>query len=127
MISWQKEKTRAFINRVRSFRYYIDGPDYDLYAMNAEIEAFCEKHVFPHKVRHNVLLLVEEMLAMIITENQISKTESNEVDIDVSLAYSEKYDHLTLTIEYGEELFNPLEESILMRSAVRLFIISART
>ena len=58
----QKEKTRAFINRIRSFNYRIDSPDYDLYAMNAEIEAFCEKQILPKKTRHNVLLLVEELL-----------------------------------------------------------------
>ncbi len=58
----QKEKTRAFINRIRSFNYHISSPDYDLYAMNAEIEAFCEKQILSRKTRHNVLLLVEELL-----------------------------------------------------------------
>jgi len=100
----QKEKTKAFINRVRSFRYHIATPDYDLYAMNAEIEAFCEKHVLPKKVRHNVLLLLEELLAMINPANNWS-------EIDICLAYSEKYDSLMLTIESGGEEFNPLQES----------------
>src|SRR5665647_781127 len=60
----QKEKTKAFINRIRSFNYQISSPDYDLYAMNAEIEAFCEKQILPRKTRNNVLLLVEELLQM---------------------------------------------------------------
>jgi len=104
----QKEKTKAFINRVRGFRYHIDSSDYDLYAMNAEIEAFCEKHVLPKKVRLNALLLVEELLTMINAINQ-----SPDVEIDISLAYSEKYDYLMITIESSGEACNPLEESAL--------------
>jgi polar amino acid transport system ATP-binding protein len=40
----REEKTKAFINRMRSFGYHILSPDYDLYAMNAEMDQFCEKH-----------------------------------------------------------------------------------
>lgn len=100
----QKEKTKAFINRIRSFRYHLATPDYDLYAMNAEIEAFCEKHVLPKKVRHNVLLLLEELLLMFNPSGTWS-------EIDICLDYSEKFDNLTLTIERGGEAFNPLRES----------------
>ena len=37
-----EEKNQEFINRVRRYTYRITSKDYDLYAMNAEIEAFCE-------------------------------------------------------------------------------------
>jgi polar amino acid transport system ATP-binding protein len=100
----QKEKTKTFINRIRSFQYHIATPDYDLYAMNAEIEAFCEKYGFPKKVRHNVLLLLEELLAMMNPAGQWS-------EIDICLSYSEKYDYLNLTIENSGEKFNPLEDN----------------
>ena len=39
----QREKTRAFIHRIRSVCLRIDSPDFDLYAINAELEQFCEK------------------------------------------------------------------------------------
>ena len=46
----QKEKTRAFIHRIRSLERRITSPDFDLYAMQAEMEAFCNKHMLPKEV-----------------------------------------------------------------------------
>ncbi len=90
----QKPKTRAFINRIRSFMYHIDSPDYDLYAMNAEIEHFCEKHVLPRKMINDVLLVVEESLSI---HNSVSAV----FNIDLTISYSEKQDSLEIIYEYG--------------------------
>jgi polar amino acid transport system ATP-binding protein len=38
----QKAKTRAFIHRIRSITRHITSTDFDLYALKAEIEHFCE-------------------------------------------------------------------------------------
>jgi polar amino acid transport system ATP-binding protein len=97
-----REKTRAFINRIRSFNCQISSPDYDLYAMNAEIEAFCEKQILPKKTRYNLLLLVEEML-------QVYNPYLNKTCLDVTIAYSEKKETLVLTWESDGEAANPLE------------------
>jgi polar amino acid transport system ATP-binding protein len=96
----QKEKTRAFINRIRSFSFKIENPDYDLYAMNAEIEAFCEKHVLPRKMRRNAILLVEELIALY---------DLRLCQVELTLAYSEKQDRLELVMESAGAAFNPLE------------------
>ena len=102
----QKEKTRAFINRVRSFHYHISSANYDLYAMNAEIEAFCEKQILPKKTRHNVVLLVEEML-------QIYHPFLHATNLEIKLAYSEKKENLELVFESTGEAINPLEKNLL--------------
>jgi polar amino acid transport system ATP-binding protein len=102
----QKEKTRAFINRIRSFNYHISSPDYDLYAMNAEIEAFCEKQILPRKTRHNLLLLVEELL-------QIYNPHLNTTQLDLTIAYSEKKESLELVCESTGDAVNPLDKSLL--------------
>lgn len=96
----QKEKTKAFINRVRKFNYHIDSPNYDLYAMNAEIETFCEKHFLAKGVRDNALLLVEEVLLL----------QRDYSDIDLSPAYSEKTGHLEISFEAAGAPANPLEK-----------------
>ncbi len=98
----QKEKTRAFINRIRSFMYHIDSPDYDLYAMNAEIEHFCEKHVFTRRMTISVLLVVEELLT-------IHKSQSKEIDIDLTLSYSEKWNSSEIIFESSGEEKNMLD------------------
>jgi polar amino acid transport system ATP-binding protein len=102
----QREKTRAFINRIRSFNYRIGSPDDDLYAMNAEIEAFCEKQILPKKIRHHVLLLVEEML-------QIYNPLLRRTHLDLTLAYSEKKESLMLIFESTGEAANPLDPGLL--------------
>lgn len=96
----QREKTREFINRVRRYYYQITSKDYDLYAMNAEIEAFCEKHLLSRKVCGNVLLLAEEILGL----------QRDFSDITLSLAYSEKDGRLEFVFESAGEPANPLEE-----------------
>jgi len=98
----QREKTRAFINRIRSFNYRINSPEYDLYAMNAEIEAFCEKQILPKKIRHNLLLLTEELLQLY---NPYLKT----MILDVTIAYSEKKESLELVWESRGEALNPFD------------------
>src|SRR5581483_7143086 len=60
----QKPKTKAFIHRIRSYNRHIASPDFDLYEMNAEIEAFCDKQFLPRDERHDLLLIVEELLVL---------------------------------------------------------------
>ncbi len=100
----QKPKTKAFINRIRSFHYHIDSPDYDLYAMNGEIEHFCEKHVLSRRTTNNVLLVLEELLAIL-------NTRSKEIDVLLTLSYSEKRDSLEITFAAGGEEENMLEKT----------------
>jgi polar amino acid transport system ATP-binding protein len=96
------EKTRTFINRIRSFTRRITSPDYDLYAMNAEIEAFCEKHILPKKTRQDLLLLVEEVL-------QIYAPYLPTTALDLRIGYSEKDESLEVVMETAGEPVNPLD------------------
>lgn len=97
----RREKTQAFINRIRSLSYHIESPGYDLYAMNAEIERFCEKHVISKKTTHDVLLILEELLMLFAAKAALK-------DLDLTLAYSEKRDTLEIILdspgEYGDLL-----------------------
>lgn len=93
----QREKTKAFIHRIRSFNYHIESKGFDLYAMNAEIERFCEKHVMTKKMINNVLLVIEELLVIHNSQNDV-------IDVDLTLSYSEKRDTLELILlSRGEE------------------------
>ena len=98
----QKEKTKAFIHRIRSFNYQINSPEYDLYAMNAEIQHFCEKHVLPKKMINNVILVIEELL-------EIHNSLSELINISLTLSYSEKQDNLEIVFESTGEGGNMLE------------------
>jgi len=99
----QREKTKAFIHRIRSYTYHLDSPDYDLYAMNAEIEHFCEKHVMSKKMINDVLLIIEELLLLYGAQTQA-------IDVDLTLAYSEKRDRLEILFEHSGEEGNLLDK-----------------
>jgi polar amino acid transport system ATP-binding protein len=65
--------------------------------MNAEIEMFCEKHVFSKQTTNNVLLIVEELLV-------IYRSQSKIIDVHLTLSYSEKRDSVEIVFDsYGEE------------------------
>ena len=98
----QKERTKAFINRVRNLAFKINSQDFDLYAINAEVEGFCEKQFLSKKLRDNALLIIEELLL-------IYKPFLNELELVLTVAYSEKTESLELICETAGNHFNPLE------------------
>jgi polar amino acid transport system ATP-binding protein len=98
----QKERTKAFVHRIRSFNCQVNSPDYDLYAIQAQIEAFCEKQILPREMRDNLLLVIEEALG-------IYRPRLGPVTLDVTVSYSEKEERLAVTLESTGLPGNPLE------------------
>jgi polar amino acid transport system ATP-binding protein len=100
----QKPKTRAFINRIRSYTRRIVSPDYDLYGIHAEIEAFCDKHILPRRTRHDLELAVDELL-------HICGPDLREAPVDLTVAYSEKTEAVEVICERDAVWGNPLEST----------------
>ncbi len=96
----QLEKTKAFINRIRSLNCHISGINYDLYALQGEMETFCEKHMLTKKVSGYVVLIAEEVLCL----------QTDFSDINISLSYSEKDGSLEMICESAGKPFNPIIE-----------------
>jgi len=94
----QKEKTRAFINRIRSLNFTIHSPAFDLYALQAEMEGFCEKHMLPKRVTGYVVHVAEEALGL----------QNDYTDIVLSLTYSEKDGAVEMVCSSAGPPFNPL-------------------
>ncbi len=99
----QKERTKAFVKRLRTMEYKISSVDFDLYQLNGRIEEFCRKHYFTEKKIKNIELVVEELV-----ENHIIR---HSTDILVQIGYFEVDDVIELSFVYGGESFNPLEEA----------------
>lgn len=76
----EREKTKAFINRIRSMIFKITSPLYDLYALQAEMNTFCDKHMVSEKITGRVALLAEEVLGI----------QPDFTNITIALSYSEK-------------------------------------
>jgi polar amino acid transport system ATP-binding protein len=61
-----RPKTRAFIQRIRSFEYRITSPSFDLYEMNGGIEQFLMKNYVSSGALRQVQLIAEEMLVNVL-------------------------------------------------------------
>ncbi|MFZ4549605.1 MAG: hypothetical protein ACOYN4_19310, partial [Bacteroidales bacterium] len=81
--------------------YHISSPDFDLYALQAEMEIFCEKHMLSRKVTDYALHIAEEVL---ILQNDYS-------DISLGLSYSEKDGSLELECRSTGLALNPLGDN----------------
>jgi polar amino acid transport system ATP-binding protein len=99
----QRDKTKAFIQRIRSLNLHISSKDFDLYALNGEIESFCEKHMITPKTTYYVKQVTEEVLIF----------QKSYVHIVITLSYSEKDGNVELLCENTSSPFNPLEEGAL--------------
>lgn len=88
----KREKTCAFINRLRSFTHQIDGPDFDAFAMNADVETFCEKHFFSQSMTLHTQLAIEETLALFFTH-------AENTAILLTVSYSEITGEVTIRLE----------------------------
>jgi polar amino acid transport system ATP-binding protein len=111
----KREKTKAFINRIRSFRFHIQNSHYDLYAMNAQVETFCERHIFTPERTDNLLHLIEETLQLcfMASEEAEQQEHRNQVvmntgGLDLEIAYSEKDDRVKLSFTGSASLITLL-------------------
>jgi polar amino acid transport system ATP-binding protein len=102
----RRERTKAFIHRIRSLSRRVVSTDYDLYALQGEVEAFCEKQDLPARTRERVALLVEELLEIHV--RQLGRT-----DVDLTLSHSERSDGVQVLVESGGEDGDPLESALL--------------
>ncbi len=97
----QREKTKAFIHRIRSLHHQITSKDYDLYAIHGEMELFCEKHMITKSTCNYVQLLAEEILLL----------QKDYTDVTLSLDYSEKDQSLEIVCSSAGAPVNPLDDS----------------
>lgn len=102
----QRERTKDFIGKVRSLSCHVTSPDFDLYDILGKIGSFCEKHIVPAKTTRITQLLAEELLA-------IHVAAPAPLDIDLSMAYSEKRGTVELRVDSSGPEGNPLNAAML--------------
>jgi polar amino acid transport system ATP-binding protein len=94
----RKEKTKAFINRILSLEFHLTSSDYDLFAIKAELEAFCIKYFLTRRVTYHTVLVAEEILLLL----------KNITDTVLRLSYSDKAEAVELVFRHRGEPDNPL-------------------
>lgn len=94
----QKPKTRAFIQKIRSFTYSVEGGSFDLYAFNARLEKFLNTQMFTEKKINSVLLVSEELLCNVLPD----------APVEYTLEFSDATGETAITAQYEKEKENPL-------------------
>lgn len=110
----KKERTRAFVKRLKTFEYHIRSKDFDLYELNAGIAEFAKNNFMQQRQLNNIQLVLEEL----ILNNLLGHTDK----ISVGLRYYEVDRTAELDIGYGGGQYNPFEnedEDILSMLIVR--------
>jgi len=117
----QRERTRAFVKRLRTLEYHIRSADFDIYELNAKISEFGRNHFLSSRQVNNIQLVIEEL----VLHNLLRQT----TDIRVQLGYFEVDHTLELHFVYGGAAFDPYasdEEDVLSMLLARQLTVKTR-
>lgn len=103
----QREKTRAFIRKLKVFNYQIHSKDFDYVSMNADIEVFCNKHGLSSEQSYFIRLILEELIVVLFKKLYTPSPP----DIKIMVWCEEKLDEVSIQMDYRGDSLNPLEYS----------------
>jgi len=95
-----KPKTKAFIHRIRSLDIPVNSKNYDLYAIQAMMQTFCEKHFLSQRMSEFIAMMTEEVLLL----------QPDFSDIHLRLSFSETTGMVHLVCDAAGNAGNLLEE-----------------
>jgi len=101
-VSPKREKTRAFIHKIRSFSFEIKSLDFDFIELRASLEEFCKKQLMSSKTLNSIQLVIEELIMQKLPQ------ASDTPDISINIDYSEESGAAGITLSYRGKNFNPL-------------------
>jgi polar amino acid transport system ATP-binding protein len=105
----QKEKTRVFINRVKSFSYHIGSAKFDFIELMNKLIGFCNTHALSKAKANKAQLVIEETVSL------IPKAQGAEV----MFSFPDNRNSFEATFIYGGENCNVLDGEDLSADIVR--------
>ena len=99
----QKEKTKAFIHRLKVFNYEIHSKKFDWVTMNAGIEIFCQKYNMGAKKVYHIQLFLEELIREIFNHCY----QSSPPDIGFAIEFSDQNNETSIFLSFTANEFNP--------------------
>lgn len=109
-----REKTKAFIHRIRSFNYRIMDNKYDFYELRSRMELFFNRHFFSPKECNNLNLIVEETLQLCLHEadsEERSVILANSGGLELSILFSEHTNEKQVVFSADEALGSILNQT----------------
>ena len=105
----KREKTIAFIRKLKFFSYAINSRHFDLLAMQGGIRMFSQKYGLPSSLAYRLQLCCEELIYEMIG-GCYDKNDRN-IDISLEISYSESDSSTNLKMISTGKNFNPFEDS----------------
>lgn len=101
----KKDKTRAFVKRLKVMSLLVKSVDYDFIGMNETLRNFGEKNMLTRKRIENMHRIFEEILALNIMTYRFL-----EFPIELVVEYEEEIDRLEMRFTWSGREYNPLTE-----------------
>ncbi len=102
----KRDKTIAFIRKLKYFSYEINSRDFDLLQMQGKIHDFTEKYGLSSRLAYRLELCCEELIYEMISG---CYSEGGNVDIDLGISYSEADGSTVIDLSCKGKEFNPFE------------------
>jgi len=97
------QKTQAFIWGIRTFNYEVMSKEFDYVEMLSGVENFCFRHAIEKKTANKLRMLAEELVINIVTPNYGK--------CSLIVNFSEKLGAYELSVSYGGDNANALENT----------------
>ena len=101
----RKDRTRAFVQRLKVLSLTIASPDYDFIAVTEQLQQFGEKQLMPRRQLDNMRRAFEEICA-----TNVIPRSAGDYALHITAEYAEETGRAQMRFTWGGKPFNPLEE-----------------
>lgn len=102
----QKEKTIAFIRKLKHFNYHIRDKQFDFIALQGGIQSFAERYGMDKKLIYRLQLCTEELV-----NDLLAGQPDDGVAIDITVEYSEEEKSAVLLCCAAGDMYNLFDKS----------------
>lgn len=100
-----KEKTKAFVMKLRDLHLEIDSPQYDFLSLYSSIDFFANKNFMDYELKTKVSAILEELCFGIIMPI-IKKSFEERTKIIIDVSYSDKQKISEITVQWKHIIFD---------------------
>lgn len=104
----RKEKTRAFVKRLKTYNITVTGKDYDFIGAVGRLYDIASRLLFSRRQLNAVQSVFEELVHLSIVPHY---TQPERFDVEFAMTYAETDDNIGIVIRYDGKPFNALSES----------------
>ncbi len=104
----KREKTVAFIQKIKYFSYEINRKDFDLMQFQGGIRNFSEKYGLDQKHTSRLQICCEELIYELLDH---CFPGQNHVDLNISVSYAESDGTTRIAIDSGGAPYNPFDQA----------------